>query len=315
MKRVTEALWLVIGLGAVALSSWLLVRELKGLTLADVSADLMRITALQWALATASAALAYAALAWYDRIALAHLGRQLPWRFVALVSFTTYALAHNIGASVFSGALVRYRAYSTKGLSAAEVGLLVAFCSMTFTFGGLLVGGVALMIEPDLIHRVFGAPAAGGRAAAAMLLFAPALYGAGSLLRLRPLKIGGFELIYPRPPIALRQLLAGPGELIGAAGIIYFALPAPTNPGFLVVLAAFLASFSLALISHAPGGLGVLELTFLNVAPEAPRAQVLAALLVFRLLYLVAPLMIALCVVVMFERDRIAGMFGLNRKL
>jgi glycosyltransferase 2 family protein len=122
------------------------------------------------------------------------------------------------------------------------------------------------------------------------------------LLHFRPVKLFGFELVYPRPPVAVRQLLAGPTELIGAAGIIYFALPAEHNPGYLIVLAAFLASFSLALISHAPGGLGVLELTFLKLVPDAPRAQVVAALIVFRLLYLIIPLVFALVVVVLFER-------------
>ena len=79
-----------------------------------------------------STVVAYSALAWYDRIALLHLGFQLSWRFISAVSFTTYALSHNIGMSMFSGAMVRYRAYSTKGLTFADVGVLVAFCSFTF---------------------------------------------------------------------------------------------------------------------------------------------------------------------------------------
>ena len=311
MKRAMDVLWPIIGLSAVGFSSWVLLRELKGLKLADVGAGLALLTPLNWLLAALSAGVAYSALAWYDQIALAHLGRRLPPRFVALVSFTTYALAHNIGASVFSGALVRYRAYSTRGLSAAEVGLLVAFCSVTFTLGNLLLGGLVLMIEPDLIRRVANLPLAGGRAASLVLVAPSWLYALGSLLHLRPLKIGGFELVYPRPPIAVRQLCAGPLELLGAAGIIYFALPAASNPGFLVVLGAFLASFTLALISHAPGGLGVLELTFIEIMPDAPQAQVLAALVVFRLFYLILPLIFSLIVVVRFERERLGALFRL----
>jgi uncharacterized membrane protein YbhN (UPF0104 family) len=134
------------------------------------------------------------------------------------------------------------------------------------------------------------------------------LYIAGSLLHFRPLKIGGFELVYPRPPIAARQMCAAPLELIGAAGIIYFALPTVDNPGFLIVLGIFLASFSIALISHAPGGLGVLEFAFIKAMPDAPTANVLAALIVFRLLYLIMPLVFALIVVVLFERRRIADL-------
>ncbi len=137
-----------------------------------------------------------------------------------------------------------------------------------------------------------------------MLLAAPSLFVIGSLLHFRPFRLGGFELVYPRPPVAARQLLAGPLELVGAAGIIFFALPAAANPGFLVVLGVFLASFSLALVSHAPGGLGVLEIAFLEGMPDVPQANVVAALLVFRLLYLILPLVFALGVVLAFERDR-----------
>jgi len=306
MKRVIDVLWPVIGLGAVAFTSWLLFKELRGLSLAQIEDAVGAISPLRWALAAASTAAAYCALAWYDQIALSHLGRRLNWRFVSLVSFTTYALAHNVGASVLSGAVVRYRAYSTKGLGVGEIGLLVAFCSFTFTLGNVLLGGLTLLMDPDLVDRyVPGLPEWAGRALGVALLAGPWLYTLGSLLHFKPLKMRGFELVYPRPPIAARQLLAGPLELIGAAGIIYFALPQASNPGFLVVLGVFLASFTLALVSHAPGGLGVLEYSFLAAMPDAPPASVLAALLVFRLLYLILPLLFSLFVVVAFERERI----------
>jgi uncharacterized membrane protein YbhN (UPF0104 family) len=306
MKRVLDVLWPIIGLGAVAFSSWLLFRELKGMSLAEIEAGLLAISPWRWLLAIASTALAYTALAWYDQIALQHLGRRLSWRFVGLVSFTTYAIAHNIGATMLSGAVVRYRAYSTKGLSAGEVGVLVAFCSFTFTLGNLLLGGLSLALHPELVRRYVNWPDWAGRSVAVALLITPWIYIVGALLRFRPLRVRGFELVYPRPPIAARQMLAGPLELIGASGIIYFALPAAGNPGFLVVLAVFLASFTLALISHAPGGLGVLEFTFLKAMPDAPPAGVIAALIVFRVLYLILPLVFSLIVVVLFERQRIA---------
>ena len=111
----------------------------------------------------------------------------------------------------------------------------------------------------------------------------------------------------------MRQLLAGPIELIGAAGIIFFALPA-ANPGFVVVLGVFIASFCLALVSHAPGGLGVLEIAFLSGLPDAPQANVVAALLVFRLLYLIIPFVFALAVVLAFERHRWRSLVTLGAK-
>jgi glycosyltransferase 2 family protein len=304
LKRVREVAWPIIGLAAVAVTSWLLFKDLRGLSLASLKSAFASIPAARWLLAIGSTALAYAALAWYDQIALLHLGRRLSWRFVAVASFTAYALAHNIGASVLSGAVVRYRAYSVRGLSAGEIGVLVAFCSFTFGLGAATVAGFSLLFHPELVARFPGAPLWLGQAGAAALIAGPSLYVAGALLHFPPLKIGAYELVYPRPPVAARQLLAGPLELIGASGIIYFALPAAANPGFAVVLGVFVASFSIALISHAPGGLGVLELTFLKAMPDAPQANVVAALLVFRLLYLIVPLIFALIVVLEYERKR-----------
>jgi glycosyltransferase 2 family protein len=304
MKGVHAAAWPIIGFGAVAISSWLLFKDLRGLSLASLKSALFSISPGRWLLAIGSTFLAYAALAWYDRIALMHLGRRINWRYVAVASFTTYALGHNIGASVLSGAVVRYRAYSEKGLSVGEIGVLVAFCSFTFALGASLVAGFCLLLHPELAGRFAGAPLWLGQSVAAALVAAPSLYLIGALLHFPPLKIGGYELVYPRPPIAARQLLAGPLELIGASGIIYFALPAAANPGFVIVLGVFVVSFSIALVSHAPGGLGVLEFIFLKAMPDAPQANVVAALLVFRLLYLILPLMFALIVVLGYERKR-----------
>ena len=305
MKRVHDAAWPIIGLGAVAISSWLLFKDLRGLSFASLKSALFSISPTRWLLAIGSTFLAYAALAWYDQIALLHLGRRLSWRYVAVASFTAYALAHNIGASVLSGAVVRYRAYSEKGLSVGEIGVLVAFCSFTFALGAATVGGFSLLFHPELVERFGGAPLWLGQVGAAALVAAPSLYVVGSLLHFPPLKIGAYELVYPRPPVAARQLLAAPLELVGASGIIYFALPAAANPGFAVVLGVFVASFSIALMSHAPGGLGVLEFTFVEAMPDAPQPNVVAALLVFRLLYLILPLMFALVVVLNYERKRL----------
>ena len=313
MKNIKEFLWPLIGFGAVIVSGWLLYRELTGLSLGDVWSSLMAIEPRHYAMALLSTLLAYGALAWYDRIALIHLDvRHVSWLFVSLTSFTTYALSHNIGASVFSGALVRYRAYTAKGLSAAQVAVLVALCSFTFGLGTILLSGMVLLIQPDILSRLADrVPAAlanptTARIVGGLCLAFVALYVVGSLLRFRTITIRSFAIGYPRPHVMGRQLLAAPLELIGAAGIIYFALPDASNPGFLIVLGAFLASFSAALVSHAPGGLGVLELVFVAMMPDIPKADVIAALLIFRLFYLLIPFGLAVVVVLLFERARLA---------
>jgi hypothetical protein len=287
----------------VVVSVWLLYKELRGLSLDELGESFAAIPVSHWCLAVVCSIAAYGALAGYDALALAYLRRRVNWCFITLTSFTTYALSHNLGASVVSGSVIRYRAYSSKGLSAIEIGQLVAFCSFTFAFGTVLLSGVTLLIEPSLGERFIpGLSSEAARAVGVFILLLVAAYVYGSWKNFRPLCIGPMKIEYPGLRTVALQLIIGPIELVAAAGIIYFALPSAGNPGFFTVLGIFLMSFSAALLSTAPGGLGVLELVFVNGLPEMDKSDVLAALIVFRVLYLLIPFALSLIFVLMFEK-------------
>ncbi|PSH69855.1 hypothetical protein CU102_06250 [Phyllobacterium brassicacearum] len=304
--KLKDYVWPVIGLAAVGISVWLLYKELRSISLDDVIHSLYAIPTHRWILAGLSTLAAYAALAGYDRIALLHLRRKISWLFIALCSFTTYALSHNIGASVLSGAVVRYRAYSSQGMSTPEIALLIAFCSFTFMLGILTLSAIVLLVEPGLLRRFNSElPLTLSYILGFGSLMIVLLYIFGSWLHFRPLRVRRFTLEYPRLSVVAQQLIVGPLELVGAAAIIYFTLPVAGNPGFLVILGIFLVSFSAALISHAPGGLGVLELVFLTGLPDMDQADVLAALIIFRLFYLLIPFALSLLVVLYFERSQL----------
>lgn len=303
MKK--DYIWPVIGLVAVAFSAYLLYHQLRDISYDDIVDSLQAIPLNGWLLAGLATVGAYVALAGYDRLALSHLRKRISWKFISVASFTAYAIGHNLGASVFSGAVVRYRAYSSQGLSGADVGVLVAFCSFTFALGSILLGGIVLVIQPSMLNRFNeDIPVWVGLGAGIGMLTLVGLYILGSVLKFKPLKIRKFSLEYPSIRIVWRQLLIGPLELLAAAAIIYFALPEASNPGYLLVLGIFLASFSAALISHAPGGLGVLEVMFLLALPDIDPADVVAALLIFRLFYLLIPFALSLIFVVLFEHDQ-----------
>lgn len=303
--KAKDFFWPIIGLAAVAVSIWLLYQEVRGVSLDDLWDSLEAISVLRWLLALAFAALAYLALAGYDHIALLHIGKRVSFLFVTLCSFTTYALSHNIGGSVISGAVIRYRAYATRGLTAQDVGVLVTLCWFTFILSTVFLATIVLFLSPDLLDRYadFAGPGFGTVLALGGMLFVGA-YVLGSWLGLKPLRIGSFQIQYPSLPIVARQLTIGPVELLAAAAIIHVALPEAGHPGYLTILGIFLVSFSAAQISHAPGGLGVLEFVFLQGLPEMDPAAVLSALLVFRLFYLILPLVIGVIVVLVFERSQ-----------
>lgn len=306
--------WPTVGILAVIFCGWLLYRELSNLTLEHLLDSLGAIPLSSWVLAICATLVAYVALAEYDRIALIHLGRKISWPFMMVTSFTTYALSHNIGASLLSGTVIRFRAYGSRGLSPAEIGVLVALTSFTFLTGAMSLGGLVMVIKPEVLQRFFDLPDWLVIVIGLALLSIVAFYAMGSLFHFKPLKIGSFHLYYPRPKVVLRQLIVGPAELAAAGAIIYFCLPAEGNPGFITVLGVFVASFSVAIVSHAPGGLGVLEYVFLVALPDMDKAGVLAALIVFRLFYLLLPFAAALIIVLFFERSEFRRASGQKRQ-
>ncbi|HBM10388.1 MAG TPA: hypothetical protein DD403_20145, partial [Pseudomonas sp.] len=87
MKR-SDVAWTLVGITAVVLSGYLLYQEIRDLSLAELTDSLAAISARNWMLAGLATLGAYFALAWYDRIAIAHLGKHISWWFITLCSFT-----------------------------------------------------------------------------------------------------------------------------------------------------------------------------------------------------------------------------------
>ncbi|WP_175869375.1 lysylphosphatidylglycerol synthase transmembrane domain-containing protein [Bartonella gabonensis] len=305
--KIKQFIWPLIGILAMLISIQILYIKLSAISFGDVLERLNDLNIQHWLLACLCSLLAYAALAGYDRIALQHLGHKISWIFIAICSFTTYALSHNIGASVFSGAVVRYRAYKMKGLNGTEIAILVGFCSFTFAIGTILLLGIVLVLQPEIITLIHEEiPEWLGTIVGVILLSFIALYTFGSWLQLKPLRLGKkMQLSYPRLKIVIQQLLISPLELLGAAGIIYAVLPSNADIHFISVLGVFLASFTITLLSNAPaGGVGVLEALFITGMPNTNPTDVIAALIVFRILYLIIPLIISLFVVAIFEAQQ-----------
>jgi uncharacterized membrane protein YbhN (UPF0104 family) len=92
----------------------------------------------------------YLTLTFYDLFALRTIGRyEVPYRAAALGSFTSYAVGHNVGASVFSGGAVRYRIYSAWGLSVVEVTKICFVAGLTFWLGNAAMLGLGVLYSPQ----------------------------------------------------------------------------------------------------------------------------------------------------------------------
>src|ERR1700727_1280803 len=126
-------------------------REFRHLRLKDIGDALAAIPTHSLVFSFVWTILSYFILTFYDRLGTIYAGHKVSYGRVAFASFCAYALSHNLGFAAISGAAVRYRLYAHWGLTPLQIGKTVAFCSLTFALGGMVLGGAILFMEPRAI--------------------------------------------------------------------------------------------------------------------------------------------------------------------
>jgi uncharacterized membrane protein YbhN (UPF0104 family) len=122
------------------------------------------------------------------------------------------------------------------------------------------------------------------------------LYGYAVLIsgKRRSLRLFGGTLQLPGPRVFLGQLAVGIADFGGAALTIYAFLPPESQTvGPLALGAVYVAAAIMGGASHAPGGIGVFEASMLGVLYAPSQESLLAALLLFRLIYYLIPFSLA----------------------
>jgi len=268
-------------------------RWLERYSIGDIRQAIGRIEARQLLMATTAAVVSYWLLTLYDLLALRHLRRDIPYRWVAFTAFTSYAFSHSLGFASIIGATVRYRLYAPRGLSAVEIAQVTLFVVTTFTLGLAAVLPIVMLLDPTALKALHVPPESAillGLSALAILI----AYAVGGIWIRRPLRVFGHDIAFPRPTIAVGQLLLGLCDLSLAAAVLYFCLPPSEAVTYMDVVVAFGLALVAGIISHVPGGLGVFDaIVLVSLTPEMAGNDVMAGLLVFRLIYYLAPLIIA----------------------
>jgi hypothetical protein len=239
----------------------------------------------------------YLTLTFYDLFALRTVGRpELPYRTAALASFTSYAIGHNVGASVFSGGAVRYRVYSASGLSVIEVTKICFIAGLTFWLGNATVLGLGILDAPQAARALDQLPLWANRVIALVLLGLLAAYVSWVWVKPRLIGRDGWQVQLPGGPLTLIQIAIGIVDLACCAAAMYMLVPDDPHVGFVTVAVIFVAATLLGFASHAPGGLGVFDAAMLVALWQFDKEDLLAGLLLFRLLYYIIPFVLALAV-------------------
>jgi uncharacterized membrane protein YbhN (UPF0104 family) len=282
------ALGLILFAGAV----YVVYAELRQHSLEEILAELRAFPRMRLLLSLAATALGYVALIGYDAVSLAYLGRRLPLRCIAYAAFVGYAFANSLPLSVLTGASVRYRLYAQWGLGRGEAARVITLNTVTYVVGLLATAGLAFVAQPVLVPGFLRLPLRSARPFGAICLVLVISYLVWSTRRDGPLKVWHWNL--PRPTFrrALAQIGVSAADWAFSGAALYVLLP--HRVPFHVFFALFLLGQIASLIAQVPAGLGVFEAVMLwALQPAIGAPAIVAALLAYRIIYFLLPLLIA----------------------
>jgi uncharacterized membrane protein YbhN (UPF0104 family) len=307
-------------LAVFAAAAWLLLSELRkhGMTFEKVRDNVLQIPASHIAIAMGLTVINYGVLVFYDYLAFRYAKVPISLTRVACAALTSYSFSYNFSAT-WAGIPLRYRLYSSWELSLNTILQLLVILALTFWFGVFFLSGILfvfapLHIPPDKLQAIstslvtdwhihedvvrwFVYLFADSRPFGVLLLAMSGLYVGTSLMHRGSLKL--FRWTLPVPPFRLTiyQIAIASADML-VAGSVLFTLFPPVRGGYLTVLEVYLVAYVLIVLSHVPGGWGVLEavmMTLLGALDLVPNhvvnmPKVFAAIIVFRVIYYLIPL-------------------------
>jgi uncharacterized membrane protein YbhN (UPF0104 family) len=231
----------------------------------------------------------YLSLTLFDTLAIRYIGAKLPYRRIALASFTALSIGHTLGLAAASSGAVRYRFYSRWDIGAADIAKIILFCAMTVGLGLNTLMGLSLLLQVNMAAKLLGFSQTGAIALGATCLLLTALYAALAAVARRPFTIKHWVVSMPSLELALAQIFMGAINVCFVAAALYELLPPTAGIGYFAVTAVYVLADVASIVSHVPGGLGVLEVV---MAHFLPLESVIGALVIFRVIYFLVPFMI-----------------------
>lgn len=290
MRKFSPLLWL----GAAILAAWILWHRLQSVRFEDVLAQIRGVGGVRLAIALACCATCYALVGLYERLAF----RLVTSRSEFWPPFRTGVIANPIGraigAALFSGGALRYRLYSKVGLDALQVSAIVLLAVMPFALSVMLLIDISFLLQPEkaskalhLSSRTITAIGIAGLGLEAAWLIVVAR-------RKQPIGIRGKRIKLPPLKHTLAQIAIGITQLSAIAGILYVLMPAELQMSWPAFVGIYCIAFVAGQMSNVPAGLGVLEAALLLMLPQVPPGKLIGAVLAYRGVFELLPLIAAL---------------------
>ena len=246
-------------------------------------------------LAVALAMISHALVSSYDLIGRHVTGHGLSVPRVWSVAWVSYVLNLNLGALV-GGAGFRWRLYSRLGLDAGVIAQVYGLSVVTNWLAYLVLLGATLAWAPIDLPPQWHIARQGQMVLAALLpLLAAAYLLACGFASKRSWQWRAHTFALPSGRVVTLQLLLSTINWLVIAAVLYVLLGKQID--YPLVLGVTLLAAVAGAVTHVPAGLGVLEAVFVTLlGSKMPQSEILAAMLTYRALYYIGPLLIALVV-------------------
>ncbi|MEM9451402.1 MAG: lysylphosphatidylglycerol synthase domain-containing protein [Cyanobacteria bacterium P01_E01_bin.6] len=291
--------------GAIALfivSCGIIQRELKQYSLLDVWESFATTSPFIVGLAIACVILNYWVMTGYDTLAMRYVRVALPYRKTALASTISYAISNTVGATFLSGGALRYRFYKRWGLTSGQVAQVIAFCNLSFWLGLLTLGGVLFLTEQIDIATTLNLPSTSLRSLGLFSLLIVAAFLLVSSVMRRSLHLGALTVPRLSFPVAIAQIGITCCDWAIAASTISVLLGLSSSQELLKMIGVYVIAQMAGVLSSIPGGIGVFETVMvLLLSPAIPTIDLLGALVVFRVLHHLGPMVLAIIALIGYE--------------
>ncbi|MEH1932499.1 MAG: lysylphosphatidylglycerol synthase domain-containing protein [Nostoc sp.] len=292
----------LFGLLLLVLSLWAIANELREYNYRDILNSLAAIPKSRLSWAVWLTALGYLVMIGYDILGFSYINRSLSWNKIAFTNFISSAFSNTIGFALLTGSAIRYRFYSSWGVSVVAIAQVIAFANFTFWLGMFAVAGFLFLINPLKIPTQLHLPFTTVRPIGVIFLLLVAAYLLGSIFIKQPLIIRGQEFRFPTFKISLVQIAISSFDWILAAAVLYAVLPTNISLSYLDFLGIYLLAMFAGVVSNVPGGLGVFEtIILLILSSKVSAAAVLGSMLVYRGVYYYLPLLLAAGLLGLYE--------------
>jgi uncharacterized membrane protein YbhN (UPF0104 family) len=303
MKKWAPLLWIPM----LALAAWELADRLESIDFKDVIQQLLALPPTTVLIGLAFSAGVYALVGIYEGIAVRIAsGQRMPG-----IAFRTALIANPLGRAIglalVSGGALRYRMYATVGLSARQVASIVLLAAMPYFFSVGWLIDLSLLLNAETAAQAL-------RLTSGMVLLLGAIGLAKDIAwltfvfrRKQPIMIGGAVAPIPTVRDASIQLAIGLTQISLMTATLYVFMPPELNMSWPAFIAIYCIAFVAGQLSNVPAGLGVLEAALLLMLPQVPPAKLLGAVLAYRAVFEILPLLLALALFVMFESTSSSG--------